>query len=34
MYSYADLFDSYGRSTSALKLERENFLPVLKAYGE
>lgn len=34
MYSYRDLFDSYGRSTAALKLERENFLPVLKAYGE
>lgn len=34
MYSFQDLFDDYGRSTNALKLERENFLPVLQAYGE
>lgn len=32
MYSYGDLFDSYGRSTSPLELERENFLSVLQAY--
>lgn len=34
MYSFQDLFDDYGRSTAPLKLERENFLPVLQAYGE
>lgn len=32
MYSYGDLFDSYGRSTSPLELERENFLPVLNDF--
>lgn len=32
MYSYGDLFDSYGRSTTPLEFERENFLPVLQAY--
>lgn len=32
MYSYQNLFDDYGRSTSTLKEERENFLPVLKSF--